>query len=179
MSVSRNERSISLVDEHHGVGWNTFHDAGYLVGCKAIAGGVIGRSNEKHAWMYVACDSDNLINVVGKGVFQFVKGVHMGFAATFAGNAVVVPPREFGNQYGAVIALGEIIVDDILKDVLSTITQQYLRLRHSINLAKANRYDTLLALVVDAGIEAEILGVEVFYSINYLLRRFEIEFVAI
>ena len=32
----------------------------------------------------------------------------MGFAATFAGNAVVVPPREFGNQYGAVIALGEI-----------------------------------------------------------------------
>ena len=179
MRVSRNERSICLVDEHHGVGWNIFHDAGYLVGREAVAGGVVGRSNEQHAWMYVACDTDNLINVVGKGVFQFVKGVHMGFAATFAGNAVVVPPREFGNQYGAVVALGEIIVDDILENVLATITQQYLRLRHTINLAEANRHDALLALVIDAGIEAEILRVEVFYSINHLLRRFEIEFVAI
>ena len=156
-----------------------FHDARNLVGSQAVACRVVGRCDEQHTWVQSAGVFDHFIYIVGKGVFQFVQGIHVGFAAAFAGDSIVVPPREFWNQDGTVVAFCKIVMHDVLQDVLATIAQQHLFLGYSVDLAQTHRHDALLSLVVDAGIETQILRVEVSDGIYHLLRRLEVEFVTV
>ena len=71
------------------------------------------------------------------------------------------------------------VVDGVLQHILSAIGQQNLLFGNTVDLADADRDDTLFALIVDAGIEAQILGVEVLHSVKHLLAWLEIEFVSI
>ena len=177
--VGRDERCIGFIDEHHRVGRNVFHDATNLLACEAVAGGVVGRSQKQHPGMDAVGVSDDFIDVVGKRVACLVEGIHLERTAALASNAVVVPPRELGNQDGLVVALHQEIVDGVLEHLLAAVTQQNLLLGNAVDFTQFNADNTLLSLVVNACIEAQCTGVEVLYCFDDLLGRLEIKFVSV
>ena len=122
---------------------------------------------------------DDLIDIVGEGVARLVERIHLERAAAFACNAVVVPPRELGYEDGLVAAFHEVVVDGVLQHLLATVAQQYLFFGHMIYFAEADADFALLPLVVDAGVEAERVGIEVLYGFDDFLRRLEVEFVSV
>ena len=123
--------------------------------------------------------SDDLVHIVGKGVACLIEWVHLERSATLAGNSVVVPPGELGDEDSLVVALHQEVVDGILQHLLSAVTQKHLVLGNIVNLTQSYTYDTLLPLVVDAGVETECAWVEVLYRFDDLLGRLEIEFVSV
>ena len=122
---------------------------------------------------------DHFVDMVGKSVFLLVQGVHLERAATLAGHTVVIPPRELGDEDGLVVALHQEIVDGVLQDFLATICEQHTLLGNTVDLAETHGDNTLLALVVDTGVEAKILRVEVLHCVKHFLAWLKIEFVSI
>ena len=122
---------------------------------------------------------DDLVNVVGEGILLLVQGVHLEYAVALAGYTVVVPPRELGDENLLVVTLAQELVDGILQHVLATIGQQHLLFGNTIDFADTYTDNTLFTLVVDAGVEAKILWIEVLHSVNNLLTWLEIKFVSI
>ena len=122
---------------------------------------------------------DDLINIISKGVASLMERVHLECATTLSCYTIVVPPREFWYENLLIVTLHEEIVDGILEYLLATISQQHLLLRHTVDLAQSHRYHTLLALIVDTGVEAQCLWVEVFYSLNNFLRRLKVKLISV
>ena len=52
-------------------------------------------------------------------------------------------------------------MDSILQHILAAIGQQHLLLWNVVDFTQANADDTFLALIVDAGVEAEIFGIKI------------------
>ena len=179
VGVAGDETGIGLVDEHHRVVGDVLHDAANLIGRQTVARGVVGRCQQEHARMNAVGIFDDLVDVVGKGVVLLVQGIHLEGAIAFAGHLIIVPPRKFRNQNLLVVALHQVVVDGVLQNVLTAIGQQHLLLGHSIQLAQPHADDAFLPLVVDAGVEAQVLGVEVLDGLYYFIAGLEIELVAV
>ena len=62
-------------------------------------------------------------------------------------------------------------MNGIFQDILATIAEQHLLFRNTIYLTETYRENTLLTLVINAGIEAQLHWIEILYRIQYLLRR--------
>ena len=67
----------------------------------------------------------------------------------------------------------------ILQDILAAVSQQHLLLGHAVDLAQAYRHHALLSLVVDTGIEAQCLRVEIPDGLHHLLARLEIKLIPV
>ena len=177
--VHRDEAGVCLVDEYHGVGRDVLHNTTYLVGCQAVTCRVIGRGQQQHTGMYAVGIFNDLVNIVGEGIFLLVQGVHLEFAVALRGYTVVVPPRELRNENLLVVTLGQEIVDGILQHVLATIGQQDLLFGNTVNFAHANADNTLLTLIVDTGIKTKILCVKILHCVKHLLAWLKIKFIPI
>ena len=177
--IHRDEAGISFVDEYHRVRRDVLHDATNLLRGQAVTCGVVGRSEQQHTRMNAVGVLNHLVDIVGEGVFLFVQGIHLERAATLRGYTVVVPPGELRNQYLLVVANHQEIVDGILQHVFAAIGQQHLILRHTVDLTQADGDDALLALVVDAGVEAQRLGVEILDGLHHFLAGLKIKFVSV
>ena len=129
--------------------------------------------------MYAVGVFNDLGNIVGKGVLLFVQGIHLEHAVALAGYAVVVPPRELGDENLFVVTLAQEIMDGVLQHILATVGQQHLLLGNTVNLADTYTDHTLFTLIVDTGVETEILWIEVFHSVKHFLAWLEIKFVSI
>ena len=70
-------------------------------------------------------------------------------------------------------------MDGVFQDILATISQEHLLFGHIVNLAELNGDDTLFALIVDTGVEAKRLGIEILYSVDYFLTRIKVKLVSI
>ena len=76
----------------------------------------------------------NLVHIVCEGIIQLMQRVHLKVTATLTCYAVVVPPRELGNEDGLVVALHQIVVNGILQNILTAISQENLLLWHVVYL---------------------------------------------
>ena len=178
------------------------HDIPDFLRREAIARRIIGRSQQQHTRTDTTGVFNDFIYIVGEGVVLLVQGIHLERAVALAGHAVVVPPRVFGNQNFLVVALDfvfsrrvaamrasfttlaapflhQVVVDGIFENVFATIGQKHLLLGHAINFAQAHGYNALLALIVDARIETQRLGVEIADGLDHLFAGFKVEFVSI
>ena len=70
-------------------------------------------------------------------------------------------------------------MDSILQHVLTTIGQQHLLLGYAVNLTDAHADNTLLTLVIDTGIEAQILRIEVLNGLYHFLAGLKVKFISI
>ena len=123
--------------------------------------------------------ADNLVDVVGEGVFHLVQGVHLVRTAALVGHTVIIPPRELRDEDLLVVAVHQKIVNGVLEDILTAVCQQHLLFGNTVDLADADGNDALFTLVVDAGIEAQVLRIKVPNGINYFLAWFKVELVSI
>ena len=71
------------------------------------------------------------------------------------------------------------IVDGILQHVLATVGQQHLLLRNVVDFAHPNTDDTLLALIVDAGIKTKIFGIKILDGLNHFLAGLKVKLVSV
>ena len=177
--VSGDEAGVSLVDEHHRVRRNVLHDTANLLGGEAVARGVVGRCQEQHAGVDAVGVFNHLVHIVGEGVFLLIEGIHLEGAAALGGHAVVVPPGELGDEYLLVVSLHEEVVDGVLQNLLAAVGQQHLLLGHAVDFTDAHADDALLALIVDAGVEAKVFRVEVFHCVQYFLTGLKVELVSV
>ena len=92
VGVAGDETGVGLVDEYHRISGDVLHDTAYLLAGEAVARGVVGRCEQEHAGMDAVGVFDDLVDMVGEGVFHLVEGVHFEGTATLAGHTVVVPP---------------------------------------------------------------------------------------
>ena len=70
-------------------------------------------------------------------------------------------------------------MDSVLQDILTTVCQEHLLFGHIVNLTEFNGDHTLLALIVDAGVEAKRLGVEILNCVDNFLTRIKVKLVSI
>ena len=178
------ETGISLVNQYHGIAGDILHDTSNLLAAQAITRGVVGRCQQQHAGVKHAGVNavgvlNNLVDIIGEGILQLMQGIHLESTATLAGHTIVVPPRELWDENLLVVTLHQEVVNGILQHVLAAIGQQDLFLRHIVDFAQTDTNDTLFALIIDTGIEAEVLGIEIFYRINNFLTGFKIKLVSI
>jgi hypothetical protein len=75
--------------------------------------------------------------------------------------------------------LGKEIVYRLFQDILTAITQKDLTLVYAVLLCEIHREDTLLTLIVDASVEAQLIHIEGVQSLNDLLGGSEIKFVSV
>ena len=122
---------------------------------------------------------DDLIDVIGEGVFHLVEGVHLEGAAALAGHTVVVPPRELRDEDGLVVAFHQEVVDGVLEDFLAAVCQEHALLGHTVDLAETDGNDTFLTLIVYTCIEAEILRIKVLHGVKHFLAWLKVEFVSV
>ena len=108
-----------------------------------------------------------------------MQGVHLEGAATLVGHLVIIPPGELRNENLLVVAYHEEIVYGILQHVLTAIGQQNLLFRHTVYLTEAYGNHTFFALVIDAGIETQRLGIKILYSFSHLLTGLEVKFISV
>ncbi len=136
--------------------------------------------------MYAVGIFNDLVNVIGKGVFQLVQGVHLKSTATLRGHTVVVPPRELRNENLGIRFLGTVltvdrkeIVDGILQHILAAVSQQHLLLGNTVYLTYFYTDNTLLALIVNAGIKTQCLGVKILDGLHHFLAGVKIKLVSV
>ena len=177
--VRGDETGISLIYQHHRVIGDVLHDAPYLLRRQAVASGIVRRCQQQHTGMDAVGVFDHLVHIIGKGIILFVQRIHLEGAVAFAGHLVIIPPRELRYQDLLVVTLHQIIVDSVLQDILTAVCQEHLFLGHAIDLTQAYRDDALLALVVDTGIEAQRLRIEVPDGFLHLLTGLKIKLIPI
>ena len=129
--------------------------------------------------MYAVGIADDLVDIVSEGVVLLVEWVHLESTATLAGHTVVVPPGELGDKDLLVVAHHQEIVDGVLQHILTAISKQHLFFRHTVDLTETYRDDTLLALIIDAGIETQGLGIKVLDGVNHFLAGLKVKLVSV
>ena len=179
IGIARDKAGIGLVDEYHRIVGDMLHDAAYLLARQTIARRIVWRGQQQHAGVDAVGVFYHLIDIVGEGVVELMQGVHLEGAVALAGYLVVIPPRILGDENLLIVALHQVIMDGVLQDILATISQEHLLFGHIVNLAELNGDDTLFALIVDTGVEAKRLGIEILYSVDYFLTRIKVKLVSI
>ena len=129
--------------------------------------------------MYTIGVFNHLVDIIGKSVVLLVEGIHLKRTTTLTGYTIIVPPRKLWNQDLLVVAHHQEIVDGVFQHVLTTIGQQHLFFRYTIDLTQPNGDHTLLSLIVDASIEAQRLWVEVLDSLYHFLAGLKVKFISV
>lgn len=70
-------------------------------------------------------------------------------------------------------------MDGVLQHILTAISKQHLFFRHTVDLTETYRDDTLLALIIDAGIETQGLGIKVLDGVNHFLAGLKVKLVSV
>ena len=70
-------------------------------------------------------------------------------------------------------------MNGILQHILATVGQQYLFLGNTVYLTDLDTDDTLLALIVDTGIEAQRLRVKILNSLHHFLAGVKVKLVSV
>ena len=179
VGVAGDETGVGLINQHHRVLRDIFHDTANLLTGQTITRRIVRRSQQEHPRMDAVGVRYHLVDIVGEGVILLVQGIHLEGAIALTGHLIIVPPRELRDEDLLVVALHQIVMNGILQDILTAVGQQHLFLRHAVNLTQPYTDHTLLALIVDAGIEAQCLRVEVLDGFHHLVTRLEIKLVSI
>ena len=177
--VHIHEAGIRLVNQYHGVRRDVLHDTTDLLTGQTVTRRIVRRGKQQHTGMHTVGVLNDLLHVIGEGVLQLMERIHLEGTATLTCHTVIIPPGELRDENLLVVTQHQEIVDGILQHVLTAISQQHLLLRYVINLTETYRDNTLLALVVDAGIETQSLWVEILDSLHHFLAGLKVKFVSV
>ena len=177
--VAGDKTGVCLINQHHRILRDMLHDTANLLTGQTITRRIVRRSQQEHTRMDAVGVLYHLVNIVGEGVILLVQGIHLEGAVALTGHLIIIPPRELRDENLLVVALHQIVMNGILQDILTAVGQQHLFLRHAVNLTKPNTDYAFFTLIVDAGIEAQCLRVEILDGFHHLVARLEIKLVSI